>query len=335
MGASSPILNIKNLEVGYLPNDKVFVPFSVDAHEGELIALVGRNGMGKSTLLRTLAKLQKPLSGRIEILGNDLNTILENQKSKFLSFVPAEPIRIPNLDVRSFVAIARFPYTGWSRGLSQSDWQMVDAAMQQVGVFGLASRDISQISDGERQRAMIAFALAQDTKVILLDEPTAFLDLPNKFEMVKLLSNLATTKGKTIIYSTHDLQGAINEADSIWMMLPKGMIAAAPEDIALSKGFDELLINTEVQFDLNQGLFRNRKDTFREIAVSGEGAQLIWTQKMLQRVGYQPSSSKSLPIMVECIADDMKPSWRVIENGQTLLTTQSLGELAKQLRARI
>jgi iron complex transport system ATP-binding protein len=241
-------------------------------------------------------------------------------------------VRVPNLEVRNFVAIGRFPYTGWTNGLSESDWKVVDASLQLVGVQHLASRDITAISDGERQRAMIAFALAQDTKIILLDEPTAFLDLPNKFEMVRLLSHLAATQNKTIIYSTHDLQGAINEADNIWMMLTSGLISGAPEDLALSKGFEELLANTNVQFDAELGSFRNKKTGSRKISVNGEGLQLTWTIKMLQRIGYQVADNENEGLSLSCSMEKGVPMWSVEGNGTLLFQSQNLKDLAKRLR---
>lgn len=330
--SAKTILSINQLEIGYKPKGSIFGPFAVDATEGVLIALVGRNGMGKSTLLRTLARLQHPLSGDIKVCGENLNGIADHHRSRLISFVPAEPVHVANLDVRSFVAIARFPYTGWASSLSSTDWVAVDSALQQVGLVGFESKDISQISDGERQRAMIAFALAQDTTIILLDEPTAFLDLPNKFEVVKLLSQLASEKRKTIIYSTHDLQGAITEADSIWMMLPNGLIAGAPEDIALSNGFNDLLVNTNVLFDLQKGTFQSKRVAERDVKVSGQGMQLIWTLKMLQRIGYHESVHKDATLSVECIENNGMFSWRVFRYGELSFSAYSLGDLAKQLK---
>jgi len=328
-----PVININHLQLGYKPDIRVFKPFSIEGNEGELIALVGRNGTGKSTLLRTLAGLQSPLSGRIHFSGKSLQDLTRIQRATMLSFVPAEPVKIPNLEVRNFVGISRFPYTGWNGGLSDADWKIVDESLQHVDMMNLAGKDITQISDGERQRAMIAFALAQDTKIILLDEPTAFLDLPNKFEMVRLLSKLAFSQGKTIVYSTHDLQGAIHEADTIWMMLPLGLLAGTPEELALSRSFDQLLENSNVLFDIQTGTFRNRKTAGIEINIDGEGATLHWTKKMLQRIGYKVVDNESAELKIFCITENLKTQWILKKSGETIFQTESLKTLAQQMKS--
>ena len=324
-------ISIKDVELGYVKDKPLLPKFSVDAHSGELIALIGRNGIGKSTLLRSIMGLQMPMLGSIYVDGVPVSKLCRKQKSKAVSFVPAESVRVVNLHVRDFVAIARFPYLGWTRTLSVTDWEKVNYALTLVNISHLAHRDIATISDGELQRAMVAFALAQDTRIIILDEPTAFLDLPNKFEMVSLLSDLAHSNGKTIIYSTHDLQGAINEADTIWMMLNDGFFSGAPEDLALHGKFEKFLTDSEVLFDMESGLFRNRHRVSKTIAFEGEGAMAIWTTKMLERIGFKVGSNGD-GLKVACMQQGGSTEWVLAKNGSLLLKTHTLYKLAQKLR---
>jgi iron complex transport system ATP-binding protein len=326
-------ISIKDVELGYSASNPLLPKFSVDAHLGELIALVGRNGIGKSTLLRSIIGLQQPLSGEILVEGKRTTTILRKQRAKTLSFVPAEPVRVANLFIRDFVAVGRFPHLGWSRALSTSDWEMVDYVLTLVGIPHLAHRDITTVSDGERQRAMIAFALAQDTRIIILDEPTAFLDLPNKFEMVRLLSHLAHTKGKTIVYSTHDLQGAIHEADTVWMMLKSGLTYGSPEDLALSNSFQDLLADTNVMFDGELGLFRNYRKLSKSVALEGNGNVRLWTTRMLERIGFETVSQELSSLKITCLLENENYCWVVTEGENMVFKANSLWDLAKKMRA--
>jgi iron complex transport system ATP-binding protein len=332
MGEVKTKISINGLELGYSKGNPLIPPFTVDALQGELVALIGRNGIGKSTLMRSIIGIQKPLSGSILISGHNIESIARQHRAKLLSFVPAEPVKIPNLFIRDFVAVARFPYLGWSRSLSKEDWEVVDTSLSLVGVKHLSNRDITTVSDGERQRAMIAFALAQDTQIILLDEPTAFLDLPNKFEMVSLLSQLAHIQNKTIIYSTHDLQGAMSEADIIWMMLESGFIAAAPEQLAIDNRFDDLLANTKVVLDKETGMFKNYRRHNKQIAVVGNGIELVWTKRLLERLGFIIVNQSESNYCVVCNLEHSKAMWSIHFNDKIVGKYSSLTDLARYLR---
>ena len=324
-------ISIKDVELGYSKEKPLLPKFSVDANSGELIALIGRNGIGKSTLLRSIMGLQMPMSGSIYVDNVPVSKLFRKQKAKAVSFVPAESVRVANLHVRDFVAVGRFPYLGWSRTLSSADWEKVNYALALVDISHLSQRDISTISDGELQRAMVAFALAQDTRIIILDEPTAFLDLPNKFEMVSLLSNLARSNGKTIIYSTHDLQGAIHEADTIWMMLNEGFLSGAPEDLALNGNFKQLLADSQVLFDMEAGLFHNRRRLTKTIVFEGVGTEAIWTAKMLERIGFDVTDNGE-GLKVVCCQKGGLNEWTLTNRGNLILKTQTLYELAQKLQ---
>lgn len=183
--------------------------------QGSLTALVGRNGAGKSTLLRVLAALDTPQAGDVIINNTPISSLNAEQRARLISFVSTQRVRVSNLKCKDVVAIGRTPYTNWMGSLQEQDKQCVAHALEAVGMTAFADRPIDTLSDGECQRIMIARALAQQTPIILLDEPTAFLDIPNRFEICRLLATLAHTENKTIIFSTHDIDAAMPVCDNV------------------------------------------------------------------------------------------------------------------------
>ena len=181
---------------------------------GELTALVGRNGTGKSTLLRTIAALARPQKGRITIGGKDSSELSMKEVASRIAFVSTEDVRVQNLHVWDVVSLGRAPYTNWVGRLTEEDKTKVRESLRLVGMESFAEASMDSLSDGERQRVMIARALAQQTPVIVLDEPTAFLDIPTRFEICRLLADLAHNSGKTIIFSTHDIDAAMPVCDA-------------------------------------------------------------------------------------------------------------------------
>jgi iron complex transport system ATP-binding protein len=260
-------------------------PLSMKAKTSEIIALVGRNGCGKSTLLRTLARMQSPLKGKIFIGGKDTKTIPRLDFAKTLSFVSTEIIDIPHIRVSEMVSLGRYPYTNWIGSLSGCDKTAVERAIELAGIGPLRNKMLHELSDGERQKSMIARALAQDTHIIVLDEPTAFLDLPNRYELLRLMNQLAHQGGKTVIYSTHDLSIALHESDKLWLMASGSVIEGAPEDLIITKGFHKLFENSNLYFDMNTADFRLRRDYTGHIRVSGDPELIVWTSRALERIG--------------------------------------------------
>lgn len=216
---------------------------------GEFTALVGRNGTGKSTLLRTIAALAKPLGGYISINGKPLADMSRNEIASEISFVSTDEVKVENLSVEDVVSLGRAPYTNWVGSLTDEDKAKVAEALHLVGMESFARKGMQTLSDGERQRVMIARALAQDTPIILLDEPTAFLDLPNKYEICLLLRHLAHKEGKCIIFSTHDLSIALELCDTI-AMIDRAHFFHGTTDMLISSGeLDRLFENTSLTFD--------------------------------------------------------------------------------------
>ena len=185
---------------------------------GTLSALVGRNGAGKSSLLRILAAIDSPNSGEVVVGGKPLHTIAAEERAKIISFVSTQRVRVANLRCWDVVATGRAPYTNWIGSISKEDTEIINQSLAAVGMESFADRAIDTLSDGEFQRVMIARALAQQTPVILLDEPTAFLDIPTRFEICRLLADLAQDQGKTIIFSTHDIDAALAVCDAVAIM---------------------------------------------------------------------------------------------------------------------
>ncbi len=208
------MIALENLSLGY---DQRPLLQGVYAHfeAGSLTALIGRNGTGKSTLLRAIAGLGKINGGIIRIDGSAIDALDTQTRARKIAFVTTERVRIANLRCRDVVALGRAPYTNWIGKMQEEDRLIVDQALQAVGMSDYADRTMDRMSDGECQRVMIARALAQQTPVILLDEPTSFLDLPNRYELGRLLGRLAHKEQKCILFSTHELDIAEQLCDTI------------------------------------------------------------------------------------------------------------------------
>lgn len=324
-------ISLNALEVGYGAQGYSYM-HSIDCHaqRGELIALVGRNGVGKSTLLRCIAGLQSPLGGQVLLNSTDVQAMDRARRAQLLSFIPAEPARSPNTTVREFITLARYPRHGWFAPLNSNDQQMVDDAIEQVDLLHLSQRCLEQLSDGERQRAMIAFAIAQDTPIVLMDEPTAFLDLPNKFEVVRLLRDMALS-GKTIVFSTHDIPTAFSMADTIWLMLPDGLSVGAPEDLILSNTINKLMDGSRVAFDTASGHFVYTHDgTRRPVALNApEGTLRTWTAHALERNGFAISTT---PPPDAPIITAINPNQLTLQTNRKSLQFGSIHDLMLTLR---
>jgi iron complex transport system ATP-binding protein len=309
-------IELKQLSVGYEQSGEapleVLKNINLTAAPGEMVALVGSNGIGKSTLLRTLAAFQPWFAGDIQVSGKSLKTLHAKEIARIMSFVSTENIQVPNLSVFDLVAYGRFPYTNWMGLLTDNDRAVVYEAIGKVGLQGFEHRPAMQISDGERQRAMIARALAQDTPVIMLDEPTAYLDVSNKYEIFHLLQVLAVEKKKTIVLSTHDLNIALREVDKLWIITEKGNFQGAPEDAVMKGWLNQLFQNEHLGFDEKDGEFFFKKNFKAKVKVEGEGLPLIWTLRALNRKGYQ-IVMKAKPDF-EIIAQEN--SWKLILTGK-------------------
>ena len=228
-------INIRDLSIGY--PDKhgtklVASHIQAQINSGELTCLLGTNGVGKSTLLRTLSAFQAPIDGEIEILGRPLSQYDDKRLATLIGVVLTEKCDIRNMTSEELIGLGRSPYTGFWGTLKKKDKEAVQEAIELVNIRALAQRMVHTLSDGERQKVMIAKALAQQTPIILLDEPTAFLDFPSKIDMLKLLKHLAHRLQKTILLSTHDLAFALKMADNLWLMQAGKLHEGTPKQLA-------------------------------------------------------------------------------------------------------
>ena len=225
------MFELKHLTTGY--SNRIVTPdINATLVPGELTSLLGPNGVGKSTLLRTLSTFLSPIQGEIILQGKVLKNLSASQLSRLIGVVLTERPDVQNMTVRDMVGMGRSPYTGFWGRLTSADEQYVSEAMKLTGIMALERRMFNTLSDGERQKVMIAKVLAQQTPVILLDEPTAFLDFPSKVEMMRLLRRLAHEMKKIIFLSTHDVELALQLSDRLWIMHPGEVVIGKPAELS-------------------------------------------------------------------------------------------------------
>ena len=331
---SKNIINISQLDIGYSltkrKNITVHSDINLSFSLGELTVLVGKNGIGKSTLLRTICNLQKPLKGNINIFNKDLNQYSYNSLAKKISFVSTEAINVGYMRVFDFVALGRFPYTNWLGKLTNKDVLSVNEALKLVRMESFSQKYLNEISDGERQRVMIARTLAQDTDIIILDEPTAFLDMPNKYEIIHLLNYLTKTKNKTIIFSSHDIDIAMRECDKMCLMFDDDITEGAPEDLILNNSFSDIFKNTNLNFNVKTGEFQTLKHSNNHIGLVGEGDSFFWTKKALERLGFIVNYNKTYSKNVIVKTHNHSTQW-IFSNEQRQLIFNSIYELSQNI----
>jgi iron complex transport system ATP-binding protein len=256
------ILQTRDLSIGYSAkkgNTVVASNINIELHQGELIGLVGANGIGKSTLLRTLTNVQKPLSGEVFINSKKVGDYEPVELAKQLSLVLTEQIVSKNLSVSELIALGRQPYTNWVGNLSQYDIATVSQSIIKTNLVDLKDKKCYELSDGQLQKVMIARALAQDTDLIILDEPTTHLDMYHKAYILKLLQNLAKETGKTILFSSHEIDLAIQLCDTMIVMTEAEVVLGQPCNL-ISKGtFNTLFPKDLIAFDELTGTFRVKK----------------------------------------------------------------------------
>lgn len=242
------MIRFENLTLGY-GSRTLIDSLSGEIRRGHLTALVGRNGTGKSTLLRAIAQLGDIASGEIFIDGKELSHISPSEMASKVALVTTDKVRIANLRCRDVVALGRAPYTNWIGRMQEQDNEIVEQSLAAVGMSDYADKTMDRMSDGECQRIMIARALAQQTPIILLDEPTAFLDMPNRYELCTLLRGLAHRENKSILFSTHELDIALELCDSIALIAPPQMHILPTEEMIRSGHIERLFTTGVVSFD--------------------------------------------------------------------------------------
>lgn len=294
----SAILSMDELAIGY-PGRRIAENLSLALNPGDVVALIGPNGTGKTTLLRTLAGLLAPLSGSIALGGEPLHTLSAREKARRLGVVLTERPQTGYLTGFELAAAGRYPYTGWQGRLTADDVAIVDKALALVGAAGFRNRAVAQLSDGERQRVMVARALAQQPRLLLLDEVTSFLDLPRRVAFFSMLGELAEERGYAIVISTHELELALRCANRLWLYDGTRLLDGAPEDLILSGDFARIFAGDGVSFDEAVGHFELRRPANRYVALEGEGARAAWTRRALDRTGFAIDPAATLRISVD------------------------------------
>ena len=324
------VIKAPNIGIGYAKskhNNILYNNLSFNLYKGELVCLIGANGAGKSTLLRTISASQPTQGGDIFFENQSISSLSEKELSQRLGLVLTDKTSAGGLLVRELIELGRYPYTGFFGQLSENDKSIVQKAMEDAHK---ANSYIAELSDGERQKTMIAKALSQECPVVLLDEPTAFLDIESRIEIMNLLHNLAMYQNKTILLSTHDIDMALLLADRLWLLSrEKGLITGVTEDIVLSGTLDDFFKRDNVVFDRYTGNFLPRRANNRKIYLEADGILHHWTKNILERNGF--SLTKDLNDAIFRI--EVQSSEQVIVEYNTIkIEINSYEQLASFLR---
>ncbi len=306
MNAQKAVIETHHLSIGYLlkggRRKVVHGGLDLSLQEGEVTCLLGLNGAGKSTLLRTLCGFQPPLSGDIQLMGKPLQAYSQSDFALTVGVVLTEKTNAGGITTAELVSLGRHPYTGFFGGLKERDWEIVKESMEAVGIAHKAQSYVSELSDGERQKAMIAKALAQQCPIILLDEPTAFLDVTSRIDIMVLLHRLATEQRKAILLSTHDLDLAIQMGDSLWLQENgRPMVCGTPEDLILNGAFASFFERDGIIFDASSGKLSTKAPT-KPFGVEGDSLTAHWVENALVRSGYRPTMVREGQPNVNCLS---------------------------------
>jgi ABC-type cobalamin/Fe3+-siderophores transport system ATPase subunit/ABC-type Fe3+-siderophore transport system permease subunit len=342
--AVARVLRASGLAVGYghrRTRRAVLSGLELELSAGELVCLLGRNGIGKSTLLRTLARMQPPLAGSVEVGGEDLRRLSQTELARRIAVVLTDRPLVGSLSARRVVERGRYPHSNWLGRMSERDAAVVDRAIELAGVGPLAARDFTHLSDGERQRVMIARALAQEPRLLVLDEPTAFLDAPSRVEVVALLRRLAREEDLSVLLSSHDVELSLRAADRIWLVASDGRIhSGAPEDLVLAGDVARAFDSSGVSFQADQRTFR-LSEAWRgargAAVVEGEGLLAQLAAAVLEREGYDVATgvdaAAGITLHIEtALARGDGPRWHV-SGGDVLVHGETFAALAACLRS--
>lgn len=300
------VLSTHNLSIGYAQKKKVELiqsSLNLELHSGELVCLIGPNGTGKSTLLKTLSGLQKAISGEVRVDNKLLSSIKSYHKAELISFVLTDRVEVENATVRDIVSLGRYPYSAWWGSMNNDDEQLIERVIEMVHLGHKADKLLSELSDGERQRALIAKAFAQSTPIVMLDEPTAHLDLPNRVEIMLMLHRLAHETQKAILISTHELDLALQAADKIWLISKQnGVECGVPEDLVFNGSFNRVFESKAYFFNATNGNFSMNYQLDKEVKVEGDKTRMYWTLRALARAGFMVVDDASVQIIIDAEA---------------------------------
>ena len=323
-------LSTKNLSIGY--DKKILLShLNIQIKSGEMVCLLGPNGVGKSTLIKTLTNMHPPLAGSVFITKKNnealnVNKVTALELARHISIVLTDQLPPSNFTVKDIVSLGRVPHTNWLGNLSLADQSFVIEAMEKVNITPFSNRLIDSLSDGEKQRVMFAKALAQDTDLIILDEPTAHLDVVHRAELLSLLKKLARETNKGILISTHELEMAIQAADNVWLINNhKELTVSSPEDLVLSGIFSKTFNGDQIYFNEDNGAFKIQNKAKQAVHLTGEGKRFYWTKHALEKRHYFATNEKAaIRVIIK------KESWTLIKEDKTTECT-SISELMRHL----
>ncbi|MCD8176396.1 MAG: ABC transporter ATP-binding protein [Tannerellaceae bacterium] len=328
----TPAIETHGLSIGYqLRNGKkkvVHEHLNLSLYPGEVTCLLGLNGAGKSTLLRTLGGFQPPLQGHIQILGKPAGKYSQSDFSLTVGVVLTEKTNAGGITVYDLVSLGRYPYTGFFGQLKSRDRAVIEASMEMVGISYKASQYVGELSDGERQKAMIAKTLAQECPVILLDEPTAFLDVSSRIETMALLRKLAKEQNKAVLLSTHDMELAIQMGDRLWLLeKQKALASGTPEDLILDGSFAAFFGKEGIVFDAATGKL-SAVSPVCPVGIEGDFLTAYWVGNAMVKNGYLPSPVGPDYVNIQCVGPE---ELLVTLPGGTLLKVHSVEDLLKEI----
>ncbi len=331
----SPLLRTEGLSTGYRNSSgrgrEITRNFSAEIFAGEMVCLLGGNGSGKSTLLRTLGGFLPPLEGRIFLEGRPLEAYTSPERARKIGVVHTANPPVPYMTVEDLVLTGRHPYTAWHGKVSSEDREIRDRTLHFLGLRNLRKRRVEELSDGERRRAWLGRALAQNTPLLLLDEPLAFIDLPGGAEILSLLRRLAVEEGRGILFSSHQLRGALERADRTWLLTPSGeCLQGLGEDLLLRGDLERAYLDnsrnaSEVRFSREEALFfcPSSEEAERKVLLSGRsGAVRKWTRTALERRGFCPVSEplRGIPrVEIRQNLPEESPVWYCSREGKKIL----------------
>lgn len=273
---SESILVAKNLSIGYLNGKKIvkrlYSNLNFELKRGEVTTIMGVNGAGKSTLIKTICGIIPPLEGEVEIAGKDIKSISQNDMSQHISIVLTERIADGGITGLDVVSLGRYHYTGFFGGNSKKDIEIINNSIESIGISHLRDIPIANMSDGERQKIMIAKSLCQESDIIILDEPTAFLDIRSRIETMQLLRKCAKDKNRAILVSSHDLEQSIQYSDNLWVMAKRiGLFCDTTEESIISGNIEKIIGNdSNLHMDYNSGVFTtNTNCGAKRVAIDG------------------------------------------------------------------
>lgn len=303
-------------------------PLDLAIPSGRFVCLLGANGAGKSTLIRTLCAMQAPVAGQVHLDGEPIHAMSSAQRARRLAVVLTERVDGTLMRGYELASMGRYPYLGWAGRLSADDHRIVHQALSSAGALSLADRLVAELSDGERQKIMIARALAQQPRLLVLDEATAFLDLPRRVGTMQLLLDLAHRNGLAVLLSTHDLELALRYADELWLIDgQRSMHVGAPEDLAIDGVLGTSFAADGLTFDLERAELRVGPAGRSAIRVEGGGLRASWAARALERAGFVHDPAAALTLRADA------SGYTVVGSDGVATCHSTLGALVEALRS--